>query len=59
MNQDQTLLALLACWLAGAIVGSLAQGFLRAGKAKGPMRKEWFGRLYRVIRDDQDGANTQ
>jgi hypothetical protein len=43
-----------ACFILGLMCGSLAQGFLWAAKAKGPMRKEWFGKLYRVIRDEEE-----
>jgi hypothetical protein len=49
----------LLVFFLGLGCGSLAQGFLWAGKAKGPMRKEWFGKLYQVTRDyDDEGAGA-
>ncbi len=46
-------------FLVGILLGSFLQGSLWAAKAKGPMRKEWFGKLYVVTLDkDDEGADA-
>lgn len=44
----------IICFLTGLALGSLGQGYLWASNAKAIQRKEWMGKLYKVVFDKDD-----